>query len=159
METNTNDESVHGTHQIKRIPNEDIVQVMEEIQVSEAQSKTMTRNKVDPGFFLFQDEMQVDMVEIKEIVGDDGDSNERNMSSTLSQYPHVVQFHVETEFELKRPKHAKSVTGLQTLQTKWNYMFHHLVNYKKVHGDCLVPNRYKPDISLGLWVSTQRRQV
>jgi len=44
------------------------------------------------------------------------------------------------------------------LQVKWDEMFDRLVKYKLKHGDCLVPNRYKGDSSLGAWVSTQRRQ-
>lgn len=44
------------------------------------------------------------------------------------------------------------------LQAKWDEMFNRLVAYKIKHGNCLVPNRYKGDSSLGAWVSTQRRQ-
>jgi Helicase associated domain len=42
-------------------------------------------------------------------------------------------------------------------QAKWDEIFGRLLKYKKEHGDCLVPNRYEPDPSLGAWVSTQRR--
>jgi hypothetical protein len=44
------------------------------------------------------------------------------------------------------------------LQAKWDEMFARLEAYKAKHGNCLVPNRYKGDASLGAWVSTQRRQ-
>ena len=40
---------------------------------------------------------------------------------------------------------------------RWEQMFEKLLDYKDEHGDCLVPNRYEPDPSLGAWVSTQRR--
>jgi Helicase associated domain len=36
-------------------------------------------------------------------------------------------------------------------------MFEKLKEYKQEHGNCLVPNRYVKDRSLGSWVSTQRR--
>lgn len=36
-------------------------------------------------------------------------------------------------------------------------MFQRLVNYKKKHGDCLVPQRYKDDPRLGGWVREQRK--
>ncbi len=45
------------------------------------------------------------------------------------------------------------VTG----NTKWDTMYNHLVDYKRTHKDCLVPNRYKKMPQLGSWVSTQRR--
>jgi hypothetical protein len=35
-------------------------------------------------------------------------------------------------------------------------MFAKLEQYLQIHGNCLVPQRYKQDPSLGLWVSTQR---
>lgn len=41
---------------------------------------------------------------------------------------------------------------------KWNAMFQALHQYKEIHGDCLVPNRYPGNPQLGSWVSTQRRQ-
>ncbi len=48
---------------------------------------------------------------------------------------------------------TKEVTG----NRKWDTMYHHLVEYKNKHHDCLVPNRYKQMPQLGGWVSTQRR--
>ena len=44
------------------------------------------------------------------------------------------------------------------LQAKWDEMFARLESYKAKNGNCLVPNRYKGDTSIGAWVSTQRRQ-
>ena len=43
------------------------------------------------------------------------------------------------------------------LQARWEGMFEKLKDYKQKHGNCLVPNRYEKDRSLGSWVSTQRR--
>ena len=150
--------TANRTHQTNRMSSEDYVQVIEEIQESEAQSKTVSPNIFDPVLFFAQEEMQVHMMEADNVVTHNGDGNKRSASSTLLQPPPVIQNPGESDVQ-KRPKHAKSATALQTLQTKWNHMFHRLVDYKQVHGDCLVPNRYKSDMPLGLWVSTQRRQV
>ena len=51
------------------------------------------------------------------------------------------------------PTTVASVTGNQ----KWDTMYHHLLQYKHKHKDCLVPNRYKHMPQLGSWVSSQRR--
>jgi len=53
----------------------------------------------------------------------------------------------------KRKKHKTQ--GKQA--ERWDQMFERLVEFKKLHGHCLVPNRYANDPSLGAWVSTQRR--
>jgi Helicase associated domain len=159
MEIKAIDVSGNWTHQTKRTSIEVIVQVIEETQESEAQSKTMISSKFDPAVFFAQDKMQVDIVEGGVVNHDDENNNKKRESFTLLGYPFGIQHPLEKDVELKGPKHAKSETALQNLQTKWNIMFHHLINYKLVHGDCLVPNRYKADMSLGLWVSTQRRQV
>jgi Helicase associated domain len=44
-----------------------------------------------------------------------------------------------------------------SLRCRWEMMFEKLKAYKQKHGNCLVPNRYEEDRSLGSWVSTQRR--
>ena len=38
----------------------------------------------------------------------------------------------------------------------WETMFERLLQYKKKHGDFLVPQRYKEDIALGTWCKNQR---
>lgn len=40
---------------------------------------------------------------------------------------------------------------------RWDEMFKRLLDFKEVHGHCLVPNRYKEDLQLGAWVSGQRK--
>jgi len=40
----------------------------------------------------------------------------------------------------------------------WQHNFRQLCQYKLDHGDCLVPARYQPNLGLGHWVMTQRRQ-
>jgi hypothetical protein len=39
----------------------------------------------------------------------------------------------------------------------WNEQYSKLVVYKQSFGDCLVPQGYKPDLSLANWVSRQRK--
>ncbi len=39
----------------------------------------------------------------------------------------------------------------------WNKRLQELVEYKEVHGNCLVPQRYNENPQLGTWVNTQRR--
>lgn len=43
-------------------------------------------------------------------------------------------------------------------RTAWNDSYDKLVKYKEEHGDCLVPQHYKNDKSLGKWVAKQREQ-
>ena len=38
------------------------------------------------------------------------------------------------------------------------YRLAELRNYKLMHGNCMVPHKYKPNPSLGTWVDTQRRR-
>lgn len=60
--------------------------------------------------------------------------------------------------KLKKPQ---DMTTVVTRNGKtWNEMFDTLVEYKKVKGDCYVPDRYKTedDVCLGLWVRNQRRR-
>ena len=40
----------------------------------------------------------------------------------------------------------------------WQHNFRQLCQYKLDRGDCLVPARYQPNLGLGHWVMTQRRQ-
>ena len=46
--------------------------------------------------------------------------------------------------------------GCQKDDTLWKQRFNELVKYKKKHGDCLVPRKYKHNAKLGIWVMTQR---
>ena len=41
-------------------------------------------------------------------------------------------------------------------EEKWNRRFNELKEYKEKNGDCLVPQRYKDNPKLGIWVATQR---
>jgi hypothetical protein len=92
----------------------------------------------------------------------DGESATTAGSSSTSKYAkkHDAQLRLEGSKADKKPK-ADPQTSSSADQGKhdarWEQMFEKLLNYKEGHGDCLVPNRYEPDPSLGAWVSTQRR--
>lgn len=43
-------------------------------------------------------------------------------------------------------------------QVSWNEKFEELKAYKKKHGNCHVPTKYKENTALGRWVSTQRAE-
>lgn len=47
-------------------------------------------------------------------------------------------------------------TPLDSLDQYWEKMFAELITFKKLHGHCNVPNKYKLNQSLGTWVDTQR---
>ena len=59
----------------------------------------------------------------------------------------------------KKRKGSHNGKPYSGLQAKWDEMFNRLLDFKKKHSHCLVPNRYSDDPALGAWVSTQRRQV
>jgi len=65
------------------------------------------------------------------------------------------QLEEESTEEKKGRRKRKRGRGKQA--ERWDDMFNRLVEFKKLHGHCLVPNRYVRDPSLGAWVSTQRR--
>jgi len=72
--------------------------------------------------------------------------NPSNPYLTASKSTHI---HVPPECHIQPfSKHSE----------KWNNMLYELINFKKKHGHCLVPNRYHENPQLGLWVSVQRRQ-
>ena len=51
-----------------------------------------------------------------------------------------------------------SEVGLQwvVFDARWDEMFKRLVEYYKIHGNCNVPGKWRPNPSLGRWVMTQR---
>lgn len=48
-----------------------------------------------------------------------------------------------------RKKRKRVISALQ--ESKWQQMYQKLVSYKQKNGNCLVPNRYAEDPSLGAW--------
>ena len=54
-------------------------------------------------------------------------------------------------------KARETPTQETPISVDWKVRFQQLVDYKRFHGDCNVPQKYKTDPQLGSWVSTQRR--
>lgn len=102
------------------------------------------------------------------IIGD-GESATTAGSSSTSKYAkkhdaldsrRTEQLRLEGSKADKKPKadpQPSSSADQGKHDARWEQMFEKLLDYKEGHGDCLVPNRYEPDPSLGAWVSTQRR--
>jgi hypothetical protein len=42
-------------------------------------------------------------------------------------------------------------------EKKWNKQYEKLVEFKRKHGHCLVPQRHQDDVALWNWVSNQRK--
>ena len=42
--------------------------------------------------------------------------------------------------------------------TAWEDRLSELADYRKIHGHCNVPQRYKENLKLATWATTQRRQ-
>ncbi|CAJ1957843.1 unnamed protein product [Cylindrotheca closterium] len=73
---------------------------------------------------------------------------------------------VEEDAQLKRltPSRKQRLDALgfvwslrnKRIEDHWDEMFRQLLDYKKVHGDCLVPSRFESNLRLGKWVETQR---
>jgi hypothetical protein len=40
---------------------------------------------------------------------------------------------------------------------QWNKQYENLVEFKRNNGHCLIPQGYEKDVSLGMWVNTQRQ--
>jgi len=49
-----------------------------------------------------------------------------------------------------------TIRSRDNLGESWNQRLADLIEYKKRHGDCLVPSRYPENPELGVWVGTQR---
>jgi mRNA-degrading endonuclease RelE of RelBE toxin-antitoxin system len=57
---------------------------------------------------------------------------------------------------LEELKFVWKAEGVDNNERKWNQQYAKLVEYKRKHGDCIVPQRYEQDKSLGQWVTSQR---
>lgn len=64
---------------------------------------------------------------------------------------------VDFDKQERQSEKPKAISSEEINQAKWDALFGRLLKYKDEFGDCLVPNRYETDPSLGAWVSTQRR--
>jgi hypothetical protein len=74
-------------------------------------------------------------------------SDEYSQNSIASDYSNCKHFSTLDSHSKLKP----------SLRFRWESMFEKLKAYKQKYGNCLVPNRYEEDRSLGSWVSTQRR--
>ena len=45
---------------------------------------------------------------------------------------------------------------MRSKESRWNDRFQELTRFKNKYGHCIVPTKFKPNPSLGCWVSTQR---
>lgn len=63
-----------------------------------------------------------------------------------------------TEERLEALKNIGFTWAKRKGQATWDAKFTQLLEYKRVHGDCLIPTKYSKDLALGRWVSTQREQ-
>lgn len=71
------------------------------------------------------------------------------------RFQYDPQFQEERYRRSRKRKKRRGTHGKQA--ERWDQMFARLCEFKRIHGHCLVPNRYINDPSLGAWVSTQRR--
>ena len=55
-------------------------------------------------------------------------------------------------------KEVPSSGGVPKREALWMHRFHELCEYNRIHGNCLVPQKYPLNPSLGLWVKKQRAQ-
>lgn len=53
---------------------------------------------------------------------------------------------------------SRRSANIKKRNKKWDQMYFHLKQFKRINGHCLVPNPYEEDRSLGIWVSVQRKQ-
>lgn len=72
------------------------------------------------------------------------------------QQSHIILVQNSND-KCKHKPQSENTPRRQQREAKWDIMYSYLVQYKDIHKDCLVPNRYKPLPQLGNWVSTQRR--
>lgn len=76
------------------------------------------------------------------------------------------QYHLKKNGKLSRLTQAR-IDQLNTLNFKWsmrkehaaqwNERYEELIEFKRINGHCLVPQRYSSNPPLGTWVNTQRR--
>mmetsp|Transcript_30108 Transcript_30108/g.46157 ORF Transcript_30108/g.46157 Transcript_30108/m.46157 type:complete len:310 (-) Transcript_30108:137-1066(-) len=71
----------------------------------------------------------------------------------------LTQRQKNKQLPLERRKRLEQVGFVwHSSQQGWDAMFECLVEYKKKHGDCLVPQNYAENSKLGRWVHKQRER-
>ncbi|MEP2777532.1 MAG: Helicase associated domain protein [Luteolibacter sp.] len=66
---------------------------------------------------------------------------------------------VENDNSISNRRQRLEAIGFQWRQKKlniWDEMFGKLLDYRRIHGNCNVPQRWEEDAELGRWVNTQR---
>jgi uncharacterized protein YbgA (DUF1722 family) len=67
------------------------------------------------------------------------------------------QFHCKNTIRLDRKDLLNKLGFVWNVEAhRWNKQYEKLVEFKRKHGNCLVPRSYKEDTSLGEWVNWQR---
>ena len=87
-------------------------------------------------------------------------SGEPHHSSKVTKRPaasRVLRSREVSEIPSNNKRKGRS-TATSLHEIAWNERYNDLVEYKRIHGDCLVPQTYKPNKKLGYWVMQQRRQ-
>jgi hypothetical protein len=64
----------------------------------------------------------------------------------------------QTGEDLQEESDSVPPIGALYMQEKWNDRFDELLQYRKVHGNCLVPHNWKDNRGLAQWVKRQRYQ-
>lgn len=59
-------------------------------------------------------------------------------------------------FLWQKPRYQGGTQGQARWSKQWNQRYNELLEYKRIHGDCLVPTKYPENPILGQWVLTQR---
>ena len=58
----------------------------------------------------------------------------------------------------KPPRKPSKPKANKTTRIPWDERLQQLEEYKAIHGNCRVPQKYKENPSLGHWVNTQRKR-
>lgn len=86
--------------------------------------------------------------------GSDGDDDEKEdeddeFEDETSDEEHDKKPAAKGEAPKKKRRRRRVISTLQ--ESKWQQMYQRLLCYLERHGNCLVPNRYAEDTSLGAW--------
>lgn len=74
------------------------------------------------------------------------DGEEDSIDSSEDKKPSAEEKRSGT---VKKRRRRRVISTLQG--SKWQQTYQRLLAYRQEHGNCLVPNRYPPDPSLGAW--------
>ena len=100
------------------------------------------------------------LVDYKQVHGDCNVPKRYKANPQLGSWVGTQRRKEETVSEEKR-KRLDSIGFIWKLRATpvsvdWKVRFKQLEEYKRVHGNCNVPQRYQPNPQLGTWVNNQR---